>query len=37
VMPDAQHFLMLQAAGAPFQLQVTLNWSQELTKSASAK
>ena len=30
VMPDGQHFLMLQPAGAPFQFQVTLNWSEEL-------
>jgi hypothetical protein len=37
VMPDAQHFLMLQQAGAPFQLQVTLNWSQELASRASVK
>lgn len=37
VMPDAQHFLMLQQAGAPFQLQVTLNWSQELASRASGK
>jgi serine/threonine protein kinase/Tol biopolymer transport system component len=30
VMPDGQHFLMLQPAGAPFQIQVTLNWVEEL-------
>ncbi|HTL46040.1 MAG TPA: protein kinase [Vicinamibacterales bacterium] len=37
VMPDARHFLMLQAAGAPFRLQVTLNWSQELASRASGR
>lgn len=37
VMPDAQHFLMLEPAGASYQLQVTLNWSQELTSRVSAK
>jgi hypothetical protein len=30
VMPDGQHFLMLLPAGAPFQIQVTLNWVEEL-------
>ena len=37
VMPDAQQFLMLQAAGAPFQLQVALNWSQELLNRTTGK
>ena len=27
VMPVGEHFLMLQPAGAPFQIQVTLNWA----------
>jgi eukaryotic-like serine/threonine-protein kinase len=31
VMPDGEQFLMLQPAGAPFQIQVTLNWAKELT------
>jgi Tol biopolymer transport system component len=35
VMPDGQHFLMLQPAGAPFQIQVTLNWAKELTARVS--
>ena len=30
MMPDGQHVLMLQPAGAPFQLQVTLNWMEGL-------
>ena len=30
VMPDGQHFLMLQPAGPPLQIQVTLNWVEQL-------
>jgi serine/threonine-protein kinase len=30
VMPDGQHFVMLQPAGAPRQIQVTLNWLEDL-------
>ena len=30
VMPDGQHFVMLQAAGALRQIQVTLNWIEDL-------
>jgi len=30
VMPDGQHFLMQQPAGPPFQIQVTLNWVEQL-------
>ena len=37
VMPDGEHFLMLQPAGAPFQIQVTLNWAKELTTRVSTK
>ena len=37
VMPDGEHFLMLQPAGAPFQIQVTLNWAKELTARVSTK
>jgi hypothetical protein len=37
VMPDGEHFLMLQPAGAPFQIQVTLNWAEELTARVSTK
>ena len=37
VMPDGQHFLMLQPAGAPFQIHVTLNWAEELTARVSDK
>ena len=37
VMPDGEHFLMLQPAGAPFHIQVTLNWAKELTARVSTK
>src|SRR5579864_801320 len=37
VMPDAQHFLILQPTDPPFQLQVTLNWSLELTRRMPGK
>jgi len=37
VTPDGEHFLMLQPAGAPFQIQVTLNWAKELTARVSTK
>jgi serine/threonine protein kinase/Tol biopolymer transport system component len=37
VMPDGQHFLMLQPAGAPFQIQVTLNWVEELKARVPTK
>jgi Tol biopolymer transport system component len=30
VMPDGQHFVMLQPAGTPRQIQVTLSWVQDL-------
>jgi len=36
-MPDGEHFLMLQPAGAPFQIQVTLNWAKELTARVPTK
>jgi dipeptidyl aminopeptidase/acylaminoacyl peptidase len=36
VMPDGQRFLMLQPAGPPFQIQLTLNWAAELTARMSA-
>ena len=37
VMPDGEHFLMLQPAGAPFQIQVMLNWANELTARVSTR
>ena len=37
VMPDGQHFLMLHPAGAPFQIQVTLNWVEELKQRVPRK
>jgi hypothetical protein len=37
VMPDGQHFLMLQPAGASSQVQVTLNWQEELKQRVPAK
>jgi len=36
-MPDGRHFLMLQPVGAPFQFQVTLNWSEELKQRVPGK
>jgi hypothetical protein len=29
-MPDGRHFVMLQPAGSPRQIQLTLNWIEEL-------
>jgi hypothetical protein len=37
VMPDGQHFVMLQPAGAPRQIQVTLNWLEDLKAHVRTK
>jgi len=37
VMPDGQHFVMLQAAGTPRQIQVTLNWLEDLKQRGLAR
>jgi Tol biopolymer transport system component len=37
MMPDGQHFVMLQPVDAPRQLQVTLNWLEDLKARARTK
>jgi serine/threonine-protein kinase len=37
VMPDGQHFVMLQPAGAPRQMQWTLNWLEDLKAHVRTK
>jgi hypothetical protein len=37
VLPDGQHFVMLQPAGRPRQIQVTLNWIEDLKQRVAMR